>query len=340
MKSDRILVLQLKRIGDLILTAPALADLRRARPEAEVVLVTGPRLRDLGQCLPGVDQVIEYRAPLGSAAAWTQALWGDWEAVLDFSGTDRSALMTALTRAPLRIGYRKFSGGGLRRRAYTRLSQASVRDLHTVDFHRALVAEAVGEPSGQGGDEPLLRLPETVVVAASEKARAAGLEGAFAVIHPGTARREKFWPVERWVTVARAVVEAGLQVVLTGTGSGLEEEDVRQLRQQTEVPVVDLTSRLTLPELAALIRQADLALGVDSMAMHLAALWRRPQVVLFGPTNPFHWRPRHESARVVTAVQSGGQQTFHARDKGADMNLISTDAVLSAIQSLRLAGRL
>ena len=169
-------------------------------------------------------------------------------------------------------------------------------------------------------------------------------QGRYAVVHIGTAREEKFWPVERWAEVIEhlqsaesrlhapcSMPHAPRSVLLTGTNAGLERPHLERLRSMLKVPVIDLTGQLSLVELAAVIDQCDLAIGVDSMAMHLAAMFGRPQVVLFGPTNPFHWRPRHARAVVLAAGHEGPVTDFQPKAKGAPMELISTRMVVDAI---------
>ena len=134
----RILIIQLKRIGDFILTAPAVAELRAAFPQAEIVMLVPKAVAELAGCIPAVSRVIPYASGAANLEAWSSALVGGWDACLDFTGTDRSALITKLSGAKLRIGYEKFACKGLRKMAYTQLCPASVRDLHTVDFHLAM----------------------------------------------------------------------------------------------------------------------------------------------------------------------------------------------------------
>lgn len=331
MKRERILVLQMKRIGDLILTAPAMGDLRGAFPEAEIVMVVAGNCVDLAECFPGVTQVLRYESGRVNAALWAAVSVGGWDVCLDFTGTDRTALLTQLSGAKERVGYRKFCGKSLRARAYTRLCEASVRDLHTVAFHRALVAEVGAGERGLGGGETFVFKMGTRERVAAVM-RDEGVKAPFVILHPGTARREKFWPVDRWVEVGQFLKGMGYQVVLTGTGKGLEAEDVAKIRAGVEV--VDLTGKLSLAELAALIRKARMAIGVDSMAMHLAAMWKVPQVVLFGPTNPFHWRPLHEKAVVLTGPQEGPVREFDPRMKGGEMEQIAVRSVESAVRAL------
>ncbi len=314
----RILLLQLKRIGDFILTAPAVAALRGAYPEAEIVAVVPAMVEGLAHCIPGLDRVLPYGGGL-NLMVWSSVLLGEWDLCLDFTGTDRSALMAWLSRAERSLGYAKWGSDGWRARAYTELCDASVRDLHTVDFHLALT----GVPAAENA--PFLRIPPAL-----PSAPGALPTGPYAIVHVGTAREEKFWLDDRWAEVIEHISKTR-HVVLTGTNEGLERPHLDRLRAQLRAPVTDLTGRLSLVELAALISRCDLALGVDSMAMHLAAMFQRPQVVLFGPTNPFHWRPQQLRAVVLAAGHDQPLTTFVPKAKGAEMNLISTAQVIDAI---------
>ena len=336
----RILLLQLKRIGDFILTAPAVAALREAHPEAEIVGVVPASVADLAVCIPGLDRILAYGSGL-NLPVWASLLFGEWDLCLDFTGTDRSALMAWLSRAKTSRGYAKWGSAGWRARAYTELCDASVRDLHTVDFHLALTGELASQdasflhiplhlpfaslrsPSGQPSAGYLRCAPVPI-----SHLPAAGRP--LAIVHIGTAREEKFWDDSRWAEVVAHLAKTH-EVVLTGTNAGLERPHLDALRARLETPVTDLTGRLSLVELAALIARCDIAVGVDSMAMHLAAMFQRPQVVLFGPTNPFHWRPRHSRAVVVAAGHEGPLTQFAPKAKGAEMNLISTAQVIDAI---------
>ena len=346
----RILLLQLKRIGDTILTAPAVAALRERHPDAEIVMVVPESVAGLVACFTGASRVLAYRSLSLNAGLWASIALGEWDACYDFTGTDRSALMCALSRAKQRHGYTKFAHG-LRAKAYTHLCEASVRDLHTVDFHLALVERGARSMEHGAG--------KWLAIATCEDQRSTRVpQGRYAVVHIGTAREEKFWPAERWAEVISHVLSAesplqapssvpyaepsvlhapcsmphaGPSVLLTGTNAGIERPHLDKLRAMLTTPVVDLTGQLSLVELAAVIDQCDLAIGVDSMAMHLAAIFGRPQVVLFGPTNPFHWRPRHARAVVLAAGHEGPVTDFHPKAKGAPMELISTRMVVDAI---------
>jgi ADP-heptose:LPS heptosyltransferase len=327
-----VLALQLKRIGDLVLTAPVLAALAGMNRGLRLALVTTEGCAELAGCIRGVDRVIPWRKGAGAWPGLAEIGGGEWRACLDFTGTDRSALLTALSRADERVGYAKFAGGA-RGLVYTRLCGASVRDLHTVDFHRSLVECWTGDLAPLPEECPLVFEDETAGRVDALRAEN-GLDGerGFVIAHPGTAREEKFWQVAKWRALLKRFAEAGWRVALTGTGAGLEKSTVDELRSLPGV--VDLTGRLSLPELACLMGKASLAVGVDSMAMHLAAMRRIPQVVLFGPTNPFHWRPLHPRAAVVTPGSTAACVDFDPRARGGRMEDVSLETVW------REAGRL
>lgn len=332
---QRILIIQLKRLGDFILTVPVMAALRGEFPAAELVMVVPAAVADLARCVSQVDRVIPFHAGRPNLETWTTALAGEWDACLDFTGSDRSALLTKLSRAKHRLGYQKHARG-LRKRAYTALSGASVRDLHTVEFHLALLGLLGLQPSAERRG-CLLRIPGEVHAETKSLLREAGVSGRYAVVHPGTAREEKFWVDQRWAEVCAHLHERHhLAVVLTGTGEGLEKPHLEAFRSHLRVPVADFTGRLSLVEFATVVAGCEVIIGVDSMAMHLASLFSRPQLALFGPTNPFHWRPVHEGARVLLAGEDAPVTTFRSKERRRDMNLISTQSVIDATHSLLL----
>jgi ADP-heptose:LPS heptosyltransferase len=266
----RILLLQLKRIGDFVLTAPAVASVRAANPGAHVTAVVPESAADLAQAFTGLDEVLVWKPRALNARLWCQIATRGHDVCLDFSGTDRTALMARVSRAKICAGYAKFASKAFRAASYTRLSGASVRDLHTVDFHLALVREVWADAPAAGSG---FRIPGALLE------RAADVVTNHVVVHPGTARTEKHWPPERWAEViTHLVAKWNLPVVITGSADIEEQRHLEAIKKSLTVPVHDLSGQLSLSQTAAIIGGARLALGVDSMAMHLAAMMERPQV--------------------------------------------------------------
>jgi ADP-heptose:LPS heptosyltransferase len=332
MQEERILLLQLKRIGDAILTAPAFSLVRQTFPNARLTLALSGATAQLGPAFCDVDELLHYRPGKPNVKIWSRLITGRFDKCLDFSGSDRAALMARLSGATDRMGYRKFAEGKRgRQAAYTALCDASVRDLHTVDFHLALAQMITG--TGSRPQSSGFTLPGSSQAVAAVTA-AAGER--YAVVHPGTARTEKYWPAERWAQVIAHLQQTHqLPCVLTGSLNDAEEAaHLQEIQLLTGSPLQNLAGQLSLIDVAAVIGGSAIALGVDSAAMHLAAMLEIPQIVLFGPTNPFHWRPRHEDATVLLAGDaSPNVQTFQTKHNPAPMADLSTQHVCHAIDA-------
>jgi ADP-heptose:LPS heptosyltransferase len=117
-----------------------------------------------------------------------------------------------------------------------------------------------------------------------------GLRTGPVVIHPGSASMSRRWPAERFAAVAAALSRRGHPVVVTGGSS--EASMCRRLASRAGLgSAADLSGRLTLPNLVALLRRSRLLISADTGVAHLATALRTPSVVLFGPTAPQLWGP-------------------------------------------------
>ncbi len=359
----RILALQLKRIGDLALTTPALHALKSAGWHVTLVVAEGsaallPMMQD------NVDETLVYRGRGGGNGGLWKRIWrGSFDVCVDFTGRDRSALMTVASRAKVRLtGGALLRRGGWRRWCYNTVAEAPVRSRHTVDHYLDFLAPlglvGVGDrvagrivaatglvarqQDGTPFTSPVLRLTAEMQAKAAGVLASEGIGAGdeFFVVHPGSARTEKYWVPERWAEViAFCQSESGQRCVLTGgQHDPCEQTHLAAIRAALAArgqTCVDLAGRLDLSTLAAVLARASLVVGVDSGPMHLAAAWERPQIVLFGPTNPFHWRPRHAGARVIRAGHGDlPLRGFAERSPGAAMDQISTRAVIDCIKQM------
>jgi ADP-heptose:LPS heptosyltransferase len=122
---------------------------------------------------------------------------------------------------------------------------------------------------------------------------------------------------------------------LSGGRSPAEQAQISAIKAAAKsAEVIDLSGKTDLLTLAALVREARLLVTVDSAPMHFGAAWGTPQVVLFGPTNPFHWHPRSESAIILLGDLDGPVTEFRPKQRPAPMNQISTQSVIDAMETL------
>ncbi|MDQ2918456.1 MAG: glycosyltransferase family 9 protein [Verrucomicrobiota bacterium] len=217
--------------------------------------------------------------------------------------------------------------GQLQSKSYNLLLDLNVGLMHTVDYHLGLL-----EPLGIRDPSRKLQLeiPERALQHAAELLG----EDNYVVIHPGSARAEKFWDASRWARLIEFANTRGLKCAITGGRAALEQSHIAQIRKQTRVSFLDLSGKIDLLTLAAVIKRARLLVTIDSAPVHLAAATQTPQIALFGPTNPFHWRPRFAPALVLQGGENQPLTEFSPDQKPAPMNLISTQQVIDAMEAL------
>jgi len=329
----KILLLQLKRIGDLILTTPAIAALRERFPEAHVTMVVSSECADLLPAISGVDRILMARRNLSDLAAFLAVAGRKFDYCIDFTRNDRSAFLTFLSGARKRIvSYRVRDQSKSRAKLYTDFVNVRMRDLHTIDYNLSLL-----EPLGirDVSTSLHLQLPQSAHEKADALRRNWNVSKPFVVLHPGSARQEKLWEATRWAQVIeRFDRDNDFDLVLTSGTSKHEQAHIAAIKKEAQQRIIDLSGKTDLLTLTALIGQARFLVTVDSAPMHLAAATHTQQVILFGPTNPFHWRPRESPALILQGKSPQPVTEFSPVQQRLPMSQISTKAVISAMDFL------
>ncbi len=327
----KILALQLKRIGDLILTAPALFALRQRHPEAHITLAIQDGCRELLPALDFVDDTLIHSRKEGNAPLWWKMVFTHFDFCLDFTGNDRSALFSVLSKAPKRVAFQSVRDSSARSIFYNCFVDSPVRDCHTVDHYLHLLRCLDIEVWGEGIP---LHLPEWASKKAGQVLAARDVAPPYIMIQPGSARSEKYWSAKRWARVIDFCnAETPFPCILTGGRDASEQKHIGEIKAALRSPCCDLSGSVDLMTLAALARGARLFLSVDSAAMHIAGAFATPQIALFGPTNPFHWRPRHPRALILAAGNPGPLTEFKPKHAPGAMRDISVSQVTGAIKT-------
>lgn len=300
----RALVLRAIGLGDHLAGVPALRALRRALPAHELVLAAPRALAPLVE-LTGV---VDHHLAVGELQP---VPWG-WEppdVAVDLHGNGpvSRTLLEALEPGRL-VAYETL--GGPRWDA----------DEHERDRWCRLVGEAFGvatDPADVLLDPP--RVPPPVAGAV--------------VVHPGAAAPGRRWPPDRFAAVARALAERDETVVVTGSPGEADLAD--RVRRGAGLPrSALLAGRTDLAELAALVAAARLVVSGDTGTAHLASAYRRPSVVLFGPTPPRRWGPPPGPHTVLWHGTGPGDP--HATRLDPALDRITVAEVLAACR-LRLS---
>jgi ADP-heptose:LPS heptosyltransferase len=206
--------------------------------------------------------------------------------------------------------------------AFDRPGTGSDRPVWDDDEHERarwcrLVASAFG---GEPDSGDLLLAPP------SEPAALAGAT----VVHPGAAFPARRWPAERFAEVARRLAAAGHRVVVTGSPG--ERALAEQVAHAAGLPPeAVLAGRTALTQLAALVAASRLVLCGDTGVGHLASAFRRPSVLLFGPTPPWRWGPPSTGPHAVLWKGDGVGDPWAGRPDPALLR-ITVAEVLDAIE--------
>jgi heptosyltransferase-3 len=333
---SRILVINLKHIGDVLLTTPAIRAMRRAWPEATILAVVSRGSEDVLAGSPDVARVLVLDRQAGLPGQWrlVRALRRHApEAVFQMGQGDREAVLGWLSRARHRIGYAPGRAGGWRRRLLTCAVPWNGLQ-HVVDTHLDLV-RAVGIPAE--ACRPILPVPAEARARMAGRLREAGAGAPLVVVHAVSRWMFKAWPEAACAEVVRDLAARGLSVALTSGPAAVEQAAARRIRDLAGVPVIDLVGRTSLPDLAAVLAEARLFVGVDSAPMHMAAALGVPVVALFGPSGEHSWGPWGAGHRVLAApflCRPCGQAGCLDRKRSHCLEAIPPADVLAAADAL------
>lgn len=269
--SARVAIVRLRSLGDCVLTTPAIALLKRARPDVRIAIVVEPRFAALFDGNPDIERILPPRA--AGISEWRPRL------TLNLHGGGTSAWLTLASRARLRAGFGHFRFRAIYNIRIPRAQEilGVERTVHTAE-HVASAMFFLGVPPS---DIPRARL----AAAASPRTRP------YAVLHPLASARDKTWPAANFLAVARVIEQQlGLDpVFIAGPG-----EDLTQFAQYSTVTCA------TLEETKPLIAGGSLFIGNDSGPAHMAAAFGLPVVALFGSSKPDIWRPWRTESVVLT----------------------------------------
>jgi lipopolysaccharide heptosyltransferase II len=302
-----ILVVRLDHLGDVLMSTPAIAALRRAFPEARIDALAAPwgRAALLGN--PDVARILEAPAPwydpqrgdvpapqeVLSVAARLRREAYDW--AFDLRGDPRVVALYLLPAARRRFG---FSGLGLERLLTDALPYDRRRSMLDLALDLASAAGAPAAPRRPVFDvEDRDRCDAAELLEGDARLRSGER---FVVVAPGSNRAAARWPSKRFAEVGDGLEREGYRVVLSGreADAPVTSDVAKSMGRRPH----DLTGRTRLATLAATLERAALLVANDSGASHLAAAVGCPTVAVFGPTDPSLTFPYEDGERFVSVA--------------------------------------
>lgn len=352
---ERLLIVRLGSMGDVIHALPAATLLRRAFPSATLSWLIEERWAQL-LCAPGVSRrgerssgrplvdavhavnTMAWRSAPLSRQTWKEVL-GTWrearaaayELAVDFQGAVRTALMARGTGAQACLGFespREHAAGLF----YTHTVE--VQGRHVIEQNAELAAAVAGVPAEIPAAE--FPLDSAAEESCERRLRLYGVRR-FAILNPGAGWEGKQWPPERYGEVARGLASLGLRCLIN---FGPGEEPLARAAAAASAGAAEAVPS-SLSELIAFTQRTQLFVGGDTGPMHLAAAMGVPVVALFGPTSPARNGPFGTRSIVLRSplsvtTESASRAAARSSRKRPDAGLlaITAEQVVQAARQL------
>jgi heptosyltransferase-3 len=345
----RVLVIQLRRLGDILMTTPLLRQLRRRLPDARIEVLCETAGRQLLEHNPHLDEILTLPAratsvDLAEVLRRLRARRYDW--VVDCQGLPKTAVLARLSGAPVRLGFGgrwwrslTYSHRYVRRNSdYSALDKLKLLDLllepaHGTDWGDLQSEFPVSEEARREAEWFCrTQFPGPVRLA---PARPGGPWRWPVVALFGVSRQPyKVWPAERLAEVGRRLAERGfIPWLVHGPG---EEAAAREVARAMGPGTLVDTPLPSFPALKEILARCALFVGNDGGPKHLAALAGIPTVAVFGRVHPEAWtRPDDPLQRwVATASHTRRVPTVGPCEVELELADISVDSVWREVEVL------
>src|SRR5208283_788566 len=291
----KLLIIKPSSLGDVVHSMPFLNVMRESFPAAEIHWVIARGLEGFLDSHPMVQKlwvinkdhwkkikkipvnVSEIRTLIGALKSEC------YDIVIDLQGLLRSGLLTAATKAPLRLGFSEAREGS--RIFYTHKINGD-RDMHAVDRYLKIAA-------AMGCDTGTVAFPMPLVKESPAIRQLKQETGDYAVLAPGARWKTKLWPAERFGQLCSLF--SIKSIIIGGRADAALAEDVLL---HAEGKAVSMAGKTDIKEMISLIREARFMVTNDSGPMHIAAAYGVPVAALFGPTSPVRTGP-YGSGHVI-----------------------------------------
>jgi ADP-heptose:LPS heptosyltransferase len=345
-KKRTLLAIRLRQLGDVLATVGVLQAIKRCNIAGTIAFVVDSHYHDLLRGFGGIDILLPQPPPIQSMDAlhrYTQyidrirSMRASW--ALDFHSNPRSAFISYISGAPVRVGF----DVRIRKWLYTDCEPRAVyqngRIVHrTSQQNTYAIAGRIGLDVPAPDALPRLTPDEDSVSRGKDALRSIGIDDdaienkKIIALNPGNPYPAKAWPDENFADLATKLTARAYRAVLIW-GPG-ERERSLSIQQRCGGDVV-LAPPLSLAALPGFLKNLSLLVTIDSGLKHLAACVRTPTVTVFGPTSPFEW---HMGGRL-DAIAYRGLSCSPCRllrcPFGAPcMTQITVDAVMDKIETI------
>ncbi|CAG1020932.1 heptosyltransferase III [Methylococcales bacterium] len=344
---QRVLVIKLQHLGDVLLTSPVFSTLKRQYPHLEIDALVYADTACMLEGNPHISKILTIdrawkeqtlQKVIQEFRLYRLLKQRNYQLLIGLTDRMRAAWLARLLGPTYSVAQKyPHKRGEFWRNSFSHVYSQPQTPRHTVETHLDALRRIGLYPLAE--NKPLLMPINTVAVnKISSLLESENLQaGHYIVIHPASRWMFKSWNTRGFAKVLQALTSRNIATVMVSGPDAAECNYVQTILRHQPNTAIDLSGQLSLPELAALIAKARCFIGLDSVAMHIAAAVDTPCVALFGPSSEQSWHPWHVHHRILTSP-------FSCRPCGLDgcgngkisdcLQAIQADAVIQATLSL------
>ncbi|WP_367277832.1 lipopolysaccharide heptosyltransferase I [Paraburkholderia sp.] len=326
MSVQKILIVRVSSLGDVVHTMPVVADVLRRHPDAQIDWLVEESFQSLVELVHGVRRAIPFslrrwRKRILSPTNWREigafrrTLAAEkYDLVIDCQGLIKTAWVGSWAHGPLVGLGNRTDGAGYEwpvRYFYDRSVHIEPR-THVVERSRQLVAAALNEPAPPPADAIDFGL-DTGRAAQALAGVGLNLPVPYVVFVHATSRADKQWPDAHWIELGQALVRRGVSLVMPW-GSDAERATSERLAREFGAAAI-VPPKLGLAAVVGLIDGAAATVGVDTGLVHIAAALKRPTIELYNFATA--WRTGGYWSPNVVNLGTAGQPPTLAQVKAA-----------------------
>lgn len=292
--NEKTLLIRPRLLGDIVFTIPAVLLYKRRFPDSDIYYVVEERFREAAEIIPGIKRIISLpdRMGINEILHYRKTVKQiGFQTAIDFHSGPRSALLTYLSGAKIKIGYRTPN----RNWAYNHLVPRNPGDADAHSVHnQSRLLIPLGIDTTEIPPYPKIIIDEGEI---TDKVRKVTELDKKIVIHIGAKKRYRDWGIEKFASLIEKLNQEKFHVFLIGRGG---EEEMRGNILKARFGVFNFTGALSIKEIIFLISRSDVYFGADSGPLHLASLTQTPLVALYGPNIPEISGPyRNENVKII-----------------------------------------
>ena len=312
-KIKKVLIAKLRHHGDVLLTSPIFSLLHSRFPYLKIDAYIYQETLPMLEGHPAISNFLLYdkewkklpffKRYLKEIGLLKKIRERNYDLVINLTEGDRGAIAAKISKCQYSVGFDPEGKGMMKKKeCYTHIVKHTPQPRHTVEKQLDAL-RCLGLFPSVDERELFFHIPLGAKENVNNLLAAFGIEaGQFIQIHPVSRWMFKALPIDHIVELITLLHQKGEKIVLTASSDPSEMKMNQEIcNRLSHIPICDLSGKITLKELGAVIEMSRLLISIDSLPVHISSALQTPAVAIFGPTSEINWGPwRNPNSRIVT----------------------------------------